>query len=123
MTVSSTAASCHGNGATHCCNVDGSVCPFLEEHTVPGRRWVCGLRRELGTWEAVDADPRWQQVVGRSFLDPTRGSETFTCGSWPWALGDDVLDELRANGTGAPGLCCFGDVNPAVPCEEADCGH
>jgi hypothetical protein len=53
---------CHGNGDTHCCYVAGEVCEFLEEATVPGRRWACGLRRELGDWQRVHADPRYQPI-------------------------------------------------------------
>lgn len=55
--------SCHGNGPDHCCMVAGQVCPFLEMDTVPGRRWVCGLRRKLGSWGAVHRDPGYLQHV------------------------------------------------------------
>lgn len=53
---------CHGSGESHCCWVEGKVCVFLEENTVPGRRWACGLRRELGDWELVHKDPRYQPI-------------------------------------------------------------
>lgn len=59
------APSCDGRGdrdGNHCCYVDGQVCEFLEENTVPGRHWVCGLRRELGDWDLVHADPRYQPI-------------------------------------------------------------
>lgn len=51
------------NSDTHCCWLSGKVCPFLEENTEPGFRWSCGLRRELGDWDAVLEDERYQQVV------------------------------------------------------------
>jgi hypothetical protein len=54
---------CHGNGEEHCCWVEGEVCRFLEENTVPGRRWVCGLRRQLGTWRKVHNDPGYLEFV------------------------------------------------------------
>lgn len=57
------AAVCHGNGADHCCYIDGQPCRFLEERTIPGRRWVCGLLRRLGTWELVHADPGYREHV------------------------------------------------------------
>jgi len=40
-------------GGDHCCYVEGQVCRYLEENTVEGRRFVCGLRRRLGSWEKV----------------------------------------------------------------------
>lgn len=57
------ASFCHGNGSDHCCYVGGRTCLFLEVGTVEGRIWVCGLRRELGSWNAVHADPRYQAEV------------------------------------------------------------
>lgn len=55
--------SCQGrNNDDHCCYVNGKPCPFLEENTEPGFRWTCGLRRELGSWDAVIADPRYVPI-------------------------------------------------------------
>jgi hypothetical protein len=51
--------SCGGNGADHCCYIKSKACAHLEENTVEGRRWACGLRRELGDWDVVLADPRY----------------------------------------------------------------
>lgn len=50
---------CLGNGDRHCCYVRGKRCPNLEEGTVEGRKWACGLRRELGDWDLVMEDPRY----------------------------------------------------------------
>lgn len=61
------ASGCHGNGAAHCCWVDGAVCPFLETDTVAGRHWVCGLRRQLGSWDRVHADARYLAVLQPMF--------------------------------------------------------
>ncbi len=36
---------------------------FLGENVVPGRRWACTLLVELGSWDAVHADPRYLQLV------------------------------------------------------------
>jgi hypothetical protein len=69
---------CHGNGPDHCCYVDGQVCRWLEENTEPDRRWTCGLRRRLGSWEAVHADPRYQEFPGAIW----RESGTVDCGDF-----------------------------------------
>ena len=69
---------CSGNSVDHCCYVAGGVCPHLEEGTVPGRFWSCGLRRELVSWEAVHADSRYQADV-RARLPASVGD----CGDWP----------------------------------------
>lgn len=82
-------SACHGNGETHCCWVAGEVCEFLEENTVPGRRWACGLLRELGNWNAVHADPRYAPIQVE--WDKV-GIES--CGAW---------------GPGS-GQCCFGEA-------------
>lgn len=79
---------CTGNEPEHCCWLDGNVCVFLEEWTVPGRHWVCGLRRELGSWGAVHSDPRYQPVhdhwvtVGTADCGdfPAAGQFCGTCG-------------------------------------------
>lgn len=54
---------CSGNGVDHCCWLKGRVCPHLEENTVEGRRWACGLRRELGDWDLVLVDSRYVDEV------------------------------------------------------------
>lgn len=73
--------SCDGQAEDHCCYVNGTVCTFLEEHTVPGRRWACGLLRVQGSWEAVYALPEWQEKVKPMFdaFWPGKG-----CGDWPF---------------------------------------
>jgi len=53
---------CLGVGSDHCCYVSGLPCPHLEDGTVPGRRWACGLRRELGSWDLVHADARYAPI-------------------------------------------------------------
>jgi hypothetical protein len=54
---------CHGNGADHCCYLEGEPCPFLEMNTEPGRRWTCGLRHSHGSWAAAHADPGYLEHV------------------------------------------------------------
>lgn len=71
-------ASCAGLSADHCCHIAGRVCSFLEERTVPGRRWACGLRRELGSWENVHEDSRYVAAV-----KPTMDRLGVQCGDWP----------------------------------------
>jgi hypothetical protein len=72
---------CTGNNADHCCWVSGAPCPFLEENTVEGRRWVCGLRRELGDWDAVLASDRYKTQVA-----PTLEPRGINCRDYPEAL-------------------------------------
>lgn len=95
-------ASCHGNGADHCCYVPDSpvkdaagngVCQFLEVDTAPGRRWSCGLFNQLGSWEAVHADPDYLTEV-RPVWDRYG---VVDCGDWR-----------------TEGQCCFGRNNPPV---------
>lgn len=71
---------CDGLSGDHCCHLGtAGVCTFLEEGTVPGRRWACGLRRELGDWQAVHADARYLADV-RPKLDAIGVTN---CGDWP----------------------------------------
>lgn len=67
---------CLGNSVDHCCYVNGVACEFLEKHTVEGRVWACGLRRELGNWDAVITDSRYLEKV-----DPYFGE--MNCKDWP----------------------------------------
>lgn len=63
-------ATCRGAGTPdgdHCCYVAGEPCRFLEVDTMPGRHWVCGLRRELGSWDAVHVDSRYVEHVQPMF--------------------------------------------------------
>lgn len=62
----------------HCCWVNGKPCQFLEENTEPGQRWTCGLRRELGSWDAVLADSRYQTQV-----QPLLRAKDMNCRDWP----------------------------------------
>lgn len=77
---------CSGNGADHCCWFKGKVCKYLEENTIPGRRWVCGLMREHnGDWDATIADPRYQRDIMplmQRLIWPGHGVE-YTCKTWP----------------------------------------
>lgn len=89
---------CHGNGADHCCYFRGEVCPFLEENTVPGRRWSCGLFREFGDWGMVHEDPRYELEV-QPLVNACEFDYDFLCGDWPDGY------EIRQ--------CCYGDPDPA----------
>lgn len=84
---------CHGNLDYHCCYQEGRVCPFLEENTVPGRRWACGLYRELGDWNLVHEDERYLEHVKPTWIKYNIDD----CGDW--------------RGTGKP-QCCFAEDEP-----------
>ena len=91
---------CHGNGPDHCCWTSEGLCPFLEENTVPGRRWACGLYRKLGSWEAVYADPRYQSsAVATWFAEILPG---LGCGGWP--------QDIPAAMMSVSGKCCWQEV-------------
>ena len=70
----------------HCCYVNSKPCKYLEEHTQEGFRWTCGLRRELGDWDKVLADPRYIQDV-QSVWDSLKLQDgtPMNCRDWPYA--------------------------------------
>lgn len=70
---------CLGSADDHCCYVNGKLCEHLEENTVEGRRWACGLYRVHQSWEAVYLAPEYPAV--RAAL---RGvGIKVDCGDWP----------------------------------------
>jgi hypothetical protein len=81
----------------HCCWIDGAPCRFLEEWTVSGRRWACGLMRELGSWDAVHADSGYVE-----FVQPTydRLFPGYGCGDYPQGI-PEVMGNPDA------GKCCW----------------
>ena len=79
---------CTGNLDDHCCYLGHrgedrfgrqSVCPFLEENTVAGRRWSCGLYNKLGSWDKVHRSRDYKQTVQPMYDEMGGGS----CGDWP----------------------------------------
>ena len=72
---------CHGNCADHCCYFRNVVCPFLEENTVDGRRWICGLFRELGDWDLVLKDKRYKATV-QDMYDTVPELKGTNCRDW-----------------------------------------
>lgn len=72
---------CAGTSDDHCCHLGAAgVCRYLEENTVPDRRWACGLRRVLGSWEKVHTNKRYLNDV-KPVL--TEIGVTVDCGDWP----------------------------------------
>lgn len=69
---------CAGNANDHCCYIAGKPCKYVEENTVKGRRWACGLRRELGDWDLVLEDPRYKKDVA-----PVLAQWGYNCRDWP----------------------------------------
>ena len=70
-----------GNADDHCCWF-GQVCPHLEENTVSGRRWACGLHRKYGSWEAMYESEEWPLVLE---LAMSFGADDwYRCGNWPY---------------------------------------
>lgn len=58
----------------------GAWCPHLEQYTVYGRRWACGLRRRAGSWAAAALMPEYQaiQEIRRGISD-----DMVECAGWP----------------------------------------
>ena len=72
-------AECKGRNLDDiCCITQEYICPYLEQNTEPGFRWSCGLRRELGSWDAVEADPRYIEGPGKQFA-----RYRVICRDWP----------------------------------------
>lgn len=73
---------CLGNLDDHCCHLGKyGVCEHLADvHPVTGRRWICTLREQLGSWERVHVDPRYLDNV-KPKLDDI--GITVDCGDWP----------------------------------------
>ena len=71
---------CHGNGEDHCCYLGpAGVCPYLEEGTVDGRRWACGLFRRSGSWDSV-----YESIAYRRHVKPKlKALRIVNCGDWP----------------------------------------
>lgn len=71
-----------GTGSDHCCHLgEAGACPYVEASAEPGFNWRCSLRAELGSWEAVYADPRYQAEVKPQLI--AIGYPDTDCGSWP----------------------------------------
>ena len=73
---------CNGNRDDHCCWIKGNPCPHLEENTVKGRRWACGLYRKLQDWDAVLASQEY--IID---VKPTFEPLGMNCRDWPDGTG------------------------------------
>lgn len=97
-------AVCHGNGPEHCCTIQGETCEFLEENTVEGRRWACGLYRQHGSWDAVYATSEYEGVR----VKLRKANIALDCGDWPQV--DPVLEAKIRSGECHPNAaCCWGE--------------
>ena len=56
----------------------GTPCKHLEDRTVSGRRWACGLRRKYGDWDKVLVSKEYVDTVAPHF-DP----QDVNCRDWP----------------------------------------
>lgn len=84
---------CHGNNEEHCCYVNGVPCSFLEENTIEGRRWACGLYRQHGDWDLVHQDQRYLENVRPFWIE----CGTPDCGKWfgPGCCFETTIDDIR----------------------------
>ena len=78
--------SCSGNTDEHCCTFRfGGDCKYIEENTVPGRRWACGLMRELGDWDKVITSDRYRKDVEPKWRGTYLTRVDLNCRDWPIA--------------------------------------
>ena len=92
---------CTGLGDRHCCWIAGVECPHLEENTVEGRRWVCGLLRRLGSWDDAYLSPEYlDTMAAASFAVHHPG---YGCGDWPQNIPEAMTD--------VSGKCCWQEVS------------
>jgi hypothetical protein len=72
---------CKGTAEKHCCWIPpGNVCPHFNAALVGG---FCSLRRELGSWQAVHASPRY--APQRAAFEGFSAGPTSLCGDFPVA--------------------------------------
>lgn len=76
----------------HCCYINGKVCQFLEEGTEVGYKFSCGLRRELGSWDAVVKDARYVKHIA-----PVFEPDGVSCADWPNADKGQTCKQCGAN--------------------------
>jgi len=92
---------CNGNNDYHCCWIAGQVCPHLEEGTVAGRRWACGLYREHGSWEKVYASAEYRATAAAASFKVHHPG--YGCGDWPQNI-PEAIESVS-------GKCCWQEVN------------
>jgi len=99
---------CHGKGKDHCCWFRGVLCPFLEENTVEGRRWACGLLRELGDWDEVLESDGYREIV-QPLFDSIPELKGMNCRDWPQEY-PKVMATRKVGGA----ACCYSKFNPEI---------
>ena len=103
---------CTGNSSDHCCYIAGEVCPYLEENTIPGRRWACGLLVKYGSWAAMNESPEYHVIgqhwksMGEAFNLCELHNPVFCCRP-EWRMG-------RANPRSEPRLDLIGVIDGDV---------
>lgn len=70
-----------GTGSDHCCWFSGEVCQYLKASNTDRFNWACGLRTDLGSWEAVHASPEYIENVKMRMN--AVGGLGLDCGDWP----------------------------------------
>lgn len=69
--------SCHGNGDTHCCYINGVECQYLIKN-VNDRKWSCGLLTQYENWDTVYTSQQYTNNVQPYLI--AAGSPD--CGKW-----------------------------------------
>ena len=76
---------CLGNSTKSCCFIKGIECPYViynyTDENGHFRKWACFLRAELGDWDKVIVDPRYQDLI-----DAGSWAKGLNCRDWPDAL-------------------------------------
>ena len=73
---------CTGNSRDHCCYFKGVVCKYLEENTIPNRRWSCGLFRVYQDWDKVINSDKYKKFV-QPLYDTVPELAGMNCRDWP----------------------------------------
>jgi len=70
-----------GTKENHCCWFAGKVCQYVRPSAREGFVWDCGLRADLGSWEAAYASSEYIENV-KDKVNAV-GGLGLDCGDWP----------------------------------------
>lgn len=57
------AKKCYGDREDSCCYLKGVLCKYVRHEPDSERKWICTLREQLGSWEAVHENEDYKKDV------------------------------------------------------------